>query len=735
MADVTGTNGNNTFFFRGVDQHLNFSFTNPYTGEVFFIDDDYNLNSVSYDGLGGSDTLFMTNIGDAIFIEHHVTHERMVANVEVFFAGDGGDVIHLASLNFALGNVFVDGGSSNDIVLSNVGNDTLNGREGDDIIDGGPGNDIVNGGANSAMILSGDDTLSGGAGADLLRGEDGDDTLVYFADGITEDGWYAINIGSPGVAGTETVVDIAGANFTTDVFDGGTGFDILRMTAGDDTLFLEDPFSPFHPAASSLRLIDVEQIDAGDGNDVVDLTYDTLEYGDVIMNGGAGNDHLWSSSGDDLINGGTGNDHIYGGFGDDELNGDDGDDQIFGSIGNDILRGGAGNDTLYGGAGSMSEYVVITEQAHNFTNNVVFPNLQETISIMNLVPPGTSALGIAASDLSVEFSTTAEISFVQTVAGYKNSLGFYNISLDGTIQSVELAFPNVKNFDAGDTATINLPGAPDTDFGFFIIADGASKNNYNTFDLENGTLRFMYKNNTASERLAKITDNAADISLVYNMGSVEKTLKGYMYHTTLRDGSVNLNPDGKTHVVSGVMDDTDSGTLRIGFEDLYNTGDADYNDVVFDISVQTQTTETVLVDDGDTLLGGDGNDYLNGGIGNDLLVGGAGLDELFGDQGADTFLFQSIADAGDTIADFEMGAGGDIINITDVLEGYDHGIDNVNNFMKLVNSGGDTQLQINVDGAGNDFVTLATFTGGLGTATIAGMIASGNLEVDQSIVI
>jgi len=741
MPGLTGTNGSDTFFFQGEVTNLNLTLFNPYSGEFFGIDDEYNFNVVSYNGLNGSDTVFMTHMGDALFIADPFTNQQMVFNVEVFFAGDSGDVIHLAHETYTLGNVLIDGGGEEDLIFSNVGNDTINGREGDDILDGGPGNDVVNGGGNSVSIISGNDRISGGSGADLLRGEDGDDTFIFFVDGTFTADYLAYNIGSPGVPGTETYVHIAGSNLSMDVFNGGTGFDTLQMTAGNDTFFLDNPHHAFHPQGSSLRLIDVEQINAGDGNDVVDLTHDTLTYGDIIINGGAGNDHLWSSTGDDLINGGTGNDHIYGGFGEDELNGEDGDDEIYGSIGNDIMRGGAGNDVIYGGASSNSPYVVISEQAHHFTNSVIFPNLQETVSILDLVPPGDNALGIAAGDLSVDFATTATVSFLSTGAGYNNSLGFYNIALDGTIQSVKLAFPNVKDFGSGDSATIDLPGAPDTDFGFFIIPDGDRVNDFDDLDLENGTLRFIYKHNSAQERLATIHDQANKISLVYTNGAEEIVLQGVtngphgFYHTTLRDGATNLNHDGEVHVVSGLIQDGDTTKLRIGFEDLKHTGDADYNDVVFDITVQSKITVTTLVDDHDVLLGGAGNDIMDGGIGNDVLVGGEGMDTLYGEQGSDMFLFQSLADAGDMIMDFELGANGDIINITDVLEGYDHGLDNVNSFMRLVNSGGDTTLEVNADGMGADFVALATFDGGLGSATIASMLAAGNLEVQQSVVV
>ena len=736
MADIVGTSGNDLFFFTGSIRQLSLSFTNPYTGETFFREDIFNYNMSSYDGLDGLDSLYMSNIGDAIFIEDPDSGEQMFDDIEVYIAGNGGDIIHLASLIYTLNDLTIDGGGSNDIILSNIGDDEISGREGDDIIDGGPGNDWLKGGDGSP-INSGNDTISGGADADLLEGQDGDDTLRFFVDGAFTPDFLAYNVGSPGVSGTAALVRLVGSNLSLDVFDGGDGFDTLVMTGGDDTFFLDDPYHEFHELASSLRLIDVEQIDAGSGNDVIDLTHTSLEYGDIIMNGEDGDDYLWASVGNDTLNGGNGVDNLFGGFGDDTISGDAGDDELYGSLGNDTVFGGSGNDTIYGGASSNSQYIINTIQEHSFNSSVVFPNLVERVDILDLVPPGDDALGIAQGDLSVSYSTTAEVSFVRTEAGYNNSLGFYNIALDGTIMSVEMAFPNVKDFSSGDSATINLPGAPDTDFGFFIIANGARRNgDYDQYDLENGDFKFVYDYGGVSERLANINDVEDDISLVFYDGATEKVVVGsnnHIYHTTTRGGSNNLNSDGQVHVVSGIMEGSDGNTLRIGFEDLPNLGDADYNDVVFDITVQSQGEITLLEADADILYGGAGDDIIDGGIGDDILIGGLGADTLYGEQGSDLFLFQSLADAGDTIMDFETGTSGDVLNVTDLLSGYDSSNSDINDFLKLVNNGTDTELHVDADGLNGDFVSVLTFDGGLGSTGLADLLNEGNLVVDQSI--
>ncbi len=54
-------------------------------------------------------------------------------------------------------------------------------------------------------------------------------------------------------------------------------------------------------------------------------------------------------------------------------------------------------------------------------------------------------------------------------------------------------------------------------------------------------------------------------------------------------------------------------------------------------------------------FGGDGNDMLIGNAADNVLLGGRGADMLTGGLGADTFVFQRLADAGDSITDFELG--------------------------------------------------------------------------------
>ena len=81
--------------------------------------------------------------------------------------------------------------------------------------------------------------------------------------------------------------------------------------------------------ASAKRVLSVETIDAGGGDDIVDLTsslFNMDEISGMVVDGGLGNDVIWASSGDDDLRGGEGDDILFGGKGTDTLTGGSGSD-------------------------------------------------------------------------------------------------------------------------------------------------------------------------------------------------------------------------------------------------------------------------------------------------------------------------------------------------------------------------------------------------------------------------
>ncbi|HOP39677.1 MAG TPA: calcium-binding protein, partial [Geobacteraceae bacterium] len=208
--------------------------------------------------------------------------------------------------------------------------ETIIGTDGDDILTG----------------TTGDDILDGRGGKDTLSADAGNDTLIFSAD--TQAAWYemAVNMGSPGALGSFTIETISGKNLSRDTFDGGDGFDVLTGTEADDAVFLD------RGLWNGPRITDVENIIVGDGNDLVNLTSFRYGYGDVVIDGGSGNDVLWANTGNDVLFGGNGNDRLDGGAGHDILQGGAGTDRLWGGSGSDFLDGGTGNDILIGGSGN-----------------------------------------------------------------------------------------------------------------------------------------------------------------------------------------------------------------------------------------------------------------------------------------------------------------------------------------------------------------------------------------------
>ncbi len=511
----------------------------------------------------------------------------------------------------------------------------------------------------------------------------------------------------------------------TGTYDGLGGNDSLNMSNVGDFITIRNNVG--------MQIIrNIENFLAGDGGDVINLADTEIAYGDVNIFGGEGNDILWSNIGNDTIYGAGGDDIIDGGPGNDMLYGNADNDQIFGGAGDDRLEGGDGDDILYGGTdlGLMSF-------DKSFVDNITFPDLVSGVNIANLIPPGSPALGINSDNLSVDYDANATLTFRDGFAGYNNTLGVYGIASDGSIQNASVLWANVKDAGINTSYSVDLPvGMAGGQFGFFIIADGDRKNaDYTGLDITgSGNVRFVYDYNGVNERAAKIDDDGNFVSVVYDDGVTVQELEGYHYHTTPRGTSADINWDGDTHAVSGLLDIANQDVLRIGFEDLPNLGDADFEDVLFDLDIDRIHVDASEIGN-DILIGGAGNDILYGEAGNDILIVGEGFDQIYGGSGSDIIAFDVLDAITDKIFGFEVGVGGDVLNITDILEGYDPLADVLDDFVRLVTNGDDTEIHVNADGDfGGAFTAIALFDGGI-NATLADMLANGNFVADQSVVI
>ncbi len=217
-----------------------------------------------------------------------------------------------------------------------------------------------------------------------------------------------------------------------------------------------------------------------------------------------------------------------------------------------------------------------------FVSGPALPDFDEGDALDNVEQ---QSLGIAPGNLDVHAGDVVTVKFNSEGADYTNTLGVFTVTADGKIVAETVLIKDGNTANQGDT--FSYTAATDAaSTGFFLIANGSTLNNgYEGIDFSKGTLDFVYKYGTAEQRTATINDDKSALSLVYTDGEGHSTvLQGPVYFTSDRGDLTNLNADGTVRVVSGIPEG-DNTTLRIGFEDLPQLGDKDYNDMVFDISI------------------------------------------------------------------------------------------------------------------------------------------------------
>jgi len=313
---------------------------------------------------------------------------------------------------------------------------------------------------------------------------------------------------------------------------------------------------------------------------------------------------------------GTNNDDIlYGTQAHEVLVGYGGADTIIANNGHDEAWGGTGNDTLYGNSG----------------NDVLYGSGSPNFAHLH--------------QLHVQQDYQGSITFLGETAGYRNSLGSYKVAQDGSFYDVQLHFPNASLSGSGGeliagVSSSQLSLSSGDQVGFFIVANGYSYNNgYQGIELSSGSFSFVDSDNQTAG-LASTNPNLVHVS----DQSVETDLAGNTYHSlaNLNETTLDLNPDNLVHTVGRV--NTDKGEMVLGFEDLYNGGDLDFDDSIFSVDLGIDNARALAPasnhsgathPDDDWLYGGTGNDELYGRAGDDHHFGGDGNDEIFAGSGND----------------------------------------------------------------------------------------------------
>ena len=646
----------------------------------------------------GADTYFVDNAGDKV-IE---SLGGAAGGIDTVKSSVGFDLSLLGFVeNVTLtenGNVNAIGNGLNNILIGNSGANRLDGGLGNDSMTGGAGGDtyVVNAAGDlvNELVLN-----NAGGGIDKVES-----AITYSLaartniENLTLTGGAKIN--GTGNALSNLII----GNGADNILDGGAGADVLKGGGGNDFYIFDNVGDTANEEANA-------------------DTNDQVKSSATIAAAFAGVEHYtytgtkaWTftaTTAANRISGGTGNDSLNGGEGNDTLLGNGGNDTLVGGKGDDLLDGGIGNDKMKGGEGNDT-YIInvatdqVDEEGNLDTDDLVKSSV--TISLLsggllaieNVILTGAAAInatgnnsdneltgnaaanvlngGIGADKMSggngadTYFVDNAGDQVIEATAGAAGGIDLVKSTIDFKLSSIV----NVENLTLIGSADIDATGTGGNNI--LIGNTGANKldGGLGNDTMTGGAGGDYYVVNSAG-------DIVNELVLNINSGGVDTVESAVTFTLATRTNIEHL-------ILSG------AGNIN-------GTGNALNNEITGNSGKNTLDGGTGH----DTLDGGLADDILIGGIGNDFLYGGAGVDKQTGGAGIDTFHYELIGEAGDTITDFKVGAGGDILDLFDLLESFGDPVDPFGGgFLAFTKSGANTLVQVDMDGGMNSVTTLVT---------------------------
>ncbi len=666
------------------------------------------------DNLSIKELLSTLRTGDAL-LNLNILEGATITATDAYGASDTADIgtlLDLSLLNGAEPENVTTGTSSDDSISGDGKSNILLGNQGKDILTGMGGNDVLHGG-------SGNDRLDGGTGNDLLIGGAGNDTLH----GGNGNDVYSWNLNDRGTAGNPAIDTID---------DFGNGRDILRITG----LLTGNGVDSSLPHKLQ-DYVYIEKTATGDALIHISSTggfaagYDANKEDQRIILTGYGS-HLSGNSDSDLRSMLDNHQLIIGT--DTPNTNPGGGDQAQGSLGS------------FGADGGHVEKVTVNGHTYSYAD------ADGTTHVLTIRTSAGETITINMDDGTYHYTATTPLT-----KGHYTALDYTLIDNDGDRASSTLRF-------MGTADPVNV--APDTNIatsnnllGIIGLAtldliDISTQQAFTAFDANENLSKVEIKYTSfltlGTDRLAASQALAHELGLVisvvdtYSFLGAESVLTitsatpggtisnlavnellGTVYidqsslidltvgnsysitatdsrglsHTsndfTLLDLNLLNNPASHTGIQEGSTgNDTLTGTA--GSDRLYGySGD----DIL------------VAGDDNDLIRAGAGNDQLSGGNGTDILIGSAGNDILVGDAGSDIFRWE-FADQGnaqnpavDIIADFETRAGGDLLDLRDLLQDEFHmgnDVGNLGNYLHFTTSGSNTIIDIKPTGSGGN---------------------------------
>jgi Ca2+-binding RTX toxin-like protein len=479
-------------------------------------------------------------------------------------------------------------GKKGKTIIGTVRSDTLSGTANDDHIFGLAGNDRLYGG-------NGDDVLDGGSGDDKLFGEDGCDKLTggEGADQLT------------GGAGNDTLV--------VDLFDtkvaGGTGIDHVILTGADG-------FQDY--GGKTTQWTGIETISGTAFSDRVDFS--SFQTG-LTIDGGSGDDIVFTGAGNDVVKGGEGSDYISTGGGDDLIT--------------------VSADDQYVDAGQGYDRVVLTGA----------PDTSGRLTFISSLFLGVEKVTGTAFNDTIELLGLADAVVVNAGAGADVIYG--GLGADSLFGGAG----NDLLFAGFEDAVVSGGDGMDR-VGVYSPYDGASQQliangNWNSIEGILGTAYADYIDLRALKSDVFIEAGTGD-DIVYGGSRSDTALLGEGADTLY--GGKGLDTAIFTGNAADYRFDNSKGWFEVSDQRPVGTGvSSDGTDALYDVEVYrfadgdyslnqllalpifgTEAADTIvgsLTDNTIDARGGD--DYVAAGSGNDIVRGGAGNDTIYGEDGND----------------------------------------------------------------------------------------------------